>query len=185
MQHQIEQKTKQIREFEGQLDEQRVLCFNCSASLTFLQAQLNKMQASAQEESKGALRRTTMSLICTGMDKLLQQRSNLAIRKEECFKKIRDLGTLPADAQKYVITISWFSHYARYAGTSVKELLKQLNTVNEKLKKYSHVNKKAYDQFVNFSEQRSTLLVRLEEAQTSAKVNACHYNYVTHAPAEN
>jgi structural maintenance of chromosome 3 (chondroitin sulfate proteoglycan 6) len=34
---------------------------------------------------------------------------------------------------------------------------------NEKLKKYSHVNKKALDQFVSFSEQRETLLERKAE----------------------
>jgi len=33
--------------------------------------------------------------------------------------------------------------------------------VNKKLKQYSHVNKKAYDQFVNFSEQRENLLQRM------------------------
>lgn len=40
--------------------------------------------------------------------------------------------------------------------------------MNKKLKKYSHVNKKAYDQYVNFSEQRESLLKRKEELDQGA-----------------
>lgn len=41
--------------------------------------------------------------------------------------------------------------------------MKRLHSVNESLKKYSHVNKKALDQYVSFSEQRETLLQRKNE----------------------
>lgn len=44
--------------------------------------------------------------------------------------------------------------------------------MNESLKKYSHVNKKALDQYVSFSEQRETLLVRkteLDAGQTAIR----------------
>lgn len=41
--------------------------------------------------------------------------------------------------------------------------MKRLHSVNESLKKYSHVNKKALDQYVSFSEQRETLLQRKTE----------------------
>jgi hypothetical protein len=34
----------------------------------------------------------------------------------------------------------------RYAGTEHKELVRLLHACNEKLKKYAHVNKKAFDQ---------------------------------------
>ena len=40
---------------------------------------------------------------------------------------------------------------------------KKLKDANEELKKYSHVNKKALDQFVNFSQQKETLIKRKEE----------------------
>lgn len=45
----------------------------------------------------------------------------------------------------------------------IKDLMKRLHSVNENLKKYSHVNKKALDQYVSFSEQRETLLQRKNE----------------------
>ncbi len=53
-----------------------------------------------------------------------------------------------------------------------KRLMKKLNAANENLKKFSHVNKKALDQYVSFSEQRETILKRKNEidaAQTAIK----------------
>jgi len=41
--------------------------------------------------------------------------------------------------------------------------MKRLDECNQQLKKYSHVNKKALDQFVSFSEQKEKLLGRKEE----------------------
>ena len=46
--------------------------------------------------------------------------------------------------------------------------MKELEKINKELKKYSHVNKKAYDQFLNFSEQRELLLKRKEEVDAGA-----------------
>jgi len=47
--------------------------------------------------------------------------------------------------------------------------MKMLESINRDLKKYSHVNKKAFDQFVNFSEQRESLIERREELDRGAK----------------
>ena len=44
-----------------------------------------------------------------------------------------------------------------------KKLMRKLNEANENLKRFSHVNKKALDQYVSFSEQREALLQRKEE----------------------
>ena len=38
-----------------------------------------------------------------------------------------------------------------------------MKKANEELKKYSHVNKKALDQFISFSEQKEKLIKRKEE----------------------
>lgn len=43
------------------------------------------------------------------------------------------------------------------------QLWKKLQHCNANLKKYSHVNKKALDQFVSFSEQKDRLMSRKEE----------------------
>ena len=51
----------------------------------------------------------------------------------------------------------------------VLQLVKKLHTVNEGLKKFAHVNKKAFEQYNNFTKQRDQLLTRREELDTSAK----------------
>lgn len=53
-----------------------------------------------------------------------------------------------------------------------KKLMKALKAANDNLKKFSHVNKKALDQYVSFSEQRETILKRkgeIDAAQTAIK----------------
>lgn len=67
-------------------------------------------------------------------------------------RKIQELGSLPPAAE-----------LTAYAKKSIPSLMKNLEDINKKLRKYSHVNKKAFDQFVNFSEQRSQLIQRRKE----------------------
>jgi structural maintenance of chromosome 3 (chondroitin sulfate proteoglycan 6) len=69
-------------------------------------------------------------------------------KTEECMRKIRELGTLPGDAE------------TKYANLSLKQLYKKLQQCNQELQKYSHVNKKALDQYLDFSEKKEKLLQR-------------------------
>ena len=78
-------------------------------------------------------------------------------RIQECTKKIRDLGSLPTDA------------FSKYKNMSQKQLFKQLEKANTELKKYSHVNKKALDQFISFSEQKEKLMNRKDELDRGHK----------------
>jgi structural maintenance of chromosome 3 (chondroitin sulfate proteoglycan 6) len=82
----------------------------------------------------------------------------LCISKRETYiRKIQELGSLPPPAE-----------LDKVSGKSISELMRLLETINKKLKKYSHVNKKAFDQYVNFSEQREALLKRKEELDHGA-----------------
>ncbi|CAG5134748.1 unnamed protein product, partial [Candidula unifasciata] len=85
------------------------------------------------------------------LDKISQKQSCLIKKKEECMKKIRDLRSLPSDA------------FEKYQNMSLKQLFKKLESCNQQLKRYSHVNKKALDQFVSFSDQKEKLMKRKEE----------------------
>lgn len=49
------------------------------------------------------------------------------------------------------------------------KLLKKLETVNANLKKYGHVNKKAFEQYNNFTKQREQLRKRGEELDVSQR----------------
>jgi structural maintenance of chromosome 3 (chondroitin sulfate proteoglycan 6) len=70
---------------------------------------------------------------------------------------VQELGSLPS------------AQLETYKNSSIKQLYKHLHECNEKLKKYSHVNKKALDQYVNFSEQRAELLQRKKELDEGAE----------------
>ena len=88
------------------------------------------------------------------------QRSMYISKRETYMHKIQGLGSLPPPAE-----------LEKFANKSISELMKTLDHVNKKLRAYSHVNKKAFDQYVNFNEQRESLLKRKEELdQGAAKV---------------
>ncbi|KAM6347069.1 LOW QUALITY PROTEIN: structural maintenance of chromosomes protein 3 [Alca torda] len=86
-------------------------------------------------------------------------RQGMLLKKEECMKKIRELGSLPQEA------------FEKYQTLSLKQviIIRKLEQCNTELKKYSHVNKKALDQFVNFSEQKEKLIKRQEELDRGYK----------------
>ena len=80
----------------------------------------------------------------------------IAQKREDSIHKIRQLGPLPTGLEQY-------------AKASKSSLMHHLREANETLKKYSHVNKKALDQYLSFSEQRKQLLSRKEEMEKVEK----------------
>nr|XP_024928084.2 structural maintenance of chromosomes protein 3 [Ziziphus jujuba var. spinosa] len=85
------------------------------------------------------------------LEQLLNKRNIFLAKQDEYSKKIRELGPLSSDA------------FETYKRRNVKELLKMLHRCNEQLQQFSHVNKKALDQYVNFTEQREELQKRQAE----------------------
>ncbi|KAI8984689.1 chromosome segregation protein sudA (DA-box protein sudA) [Mycotypha africana] len=90
------------------------------------------------------------------LEENLLKRSLLTQKKEECNANIRDLGVLPDEA------------FEKYSQTyRIEKLLRKLHRVNERLKKYNHVNKKAFEQYGRFTKQQEQLNKRKEELDTS------------------
>ncbi|KAI8824993.1 putative chromosome segregation protein SudA [Fimicolochytrium jonesii] len=108
----------------------------------------------ARNEQQSALK--TLEKHRLVLEKYVSKKTSLMQRKEECMRSIRELGVLPDDA------------WERFEGFNGNKLLKRLHSVNEKLKKYSHVNKKAFEQYVNFTKQRDSLEKRKDELDSSA-----------------
>ncbi|KAL6527888.1 Structural maintenance of chromosomes protein 3 [Orobanche minor] len=98
----------------------------------------DELQATLQDEAKE-------------LEQLLGRKNIYLAKQEEYSKKIRELGPLSSDA------------FEMYKRKSIKELYKQLHKCNEQLQQFSHVNKKALDQYVNFTEQREELQRRQAE----------------------
>lgn len=91
------------------------------------------------------------------MEKSMQKKAALTKQAAECAANIRDLGVLPDEA------------FTKYKNTDSNTVVKKLHKVNEGLKKYSHVNKKAFEQYNSFTKQRETLITRREELDASQK----------------
>lgn len=91
------------------------------------------------------------------MEKSMQKKAALTKQAAECTANIRDLGVLPDEA------------FTKYKNTDSNSVVKKLHKVNEALKKYSHVNKKAFEQYNSFTKQRETLTSRSEELDASQK----------------
>ncbi|CAI8586571.1 unnamed protein product [Vicia faba] len=85
------------------------------------------------------------------LEQLLSRKNTNSAKEEEYTKKIRELGPLTSDA------------FEMYKRKNIKELQRKLHSCNDKLQKFSHVNKKALDQYINFTEQREELQKRQAE----------------------
>jgi structural maintenance of chromosome 3 (chondroitin sulfate proteoglycan 6) len=88
-------------------------------------------------------------------EKNLQKKGILTTQAAQTAKSIRDLGVLPDEA------------FGKYERMEPKTIALRLKKVNDALKKYKHVNKKAFDQYNSFTQQQDALLKRREELNTS------------------
>ncbi|KPP75720.1 structural maintenance of chromosomes protein 3-like [Scleropages formosus] len=133
---QVEQELNELRETEGGTTEIEI------------KEHLKSMERwkNIEKEQNDAINHDTKEL-----EKMTNRQGMLLKKKEECMKKIRELGSLPQEA------------FEKYQTLTLKQLFRKLEQCNTELKKYSHVNKKALDQFVNFSEQKEKLIKRQDE----------------------
>ncbi|AOA62269.1 Multiprotein cohesin complex subunit [Komagataella phaffii CBS 7435] len=88
-------------------------------------------------------------------EKKLSRKLLLVNRRDQINKSIRDLGALPEEA---------FTEYKEYNSS---ELIGLLNKVNQGLKQFSHINKKAWDQYNSFAKKRDELVQRREELDSA------------------
>ncbi|KAM3504787.1 hypothetical protein MY10362_003347 [Beauveria mimosiformis] len=89
------------------------------------------------------------------LEKSLQRKALLTTQAAECAKNIRELGVLPEEA------------FDKYENMEANVITKKLKKVNEALKKYKHVNKKAFEQYSNFTQQEDHLMKRRKELDAS------------------
>jgi len=134
----------QIKDAEKAIDSTVSQTNDTQNELENLKAKIAKHEGKLQNESKNT-------------EKFFTQRNNLLRRQKYCRKRIRDVGVLSRE------------EYSKYDSSTVKALMTQLTKTNEKLKKFSHVNKKALDQYLSFTTQREDLLGRKTELDEGGK----------------
>lgn len=128
-------------------------------------AQIEEVETkiSSRREEKAGLEKVQEELARTierlqkRMESSISKKAALQERAAECAKNIRDLGVLPEEA------------FGRFENTESKIITSRLKKVNEALKKYKGVNKKAFEQYNNFTTQRETLTKRRKDLDTSQK----------------
>nr|WJN25087.1 cohesin complex subunit [Moesziomyces parantarcticus] len=139
----IGEREKRIKTVEAELD-------RLTQSMQDTQASYDKTKSEQAEDARTIARQQK------NVERYLSKRSRLLEQRDRCNQDIRDLGVLPEEA------------FEKYTNTSSDRLLKSLHKVNEALKKFSHVNKKAVEQYNSFTKQRDQLLERRGELEQSA-----------------
>ncbi|KAF4452539.1 structural maintenance-chromosome 3 (chondroitin sulfate proteoglycan 6) [Fusarium austroafricanum] len=89
------------------------------------------------------------------MDKSLRRKAVLTTQAAECAQTIRDLGVLPEEA------------FDKYENMDPGQVSTKIKKVNDALKKYKHVNKKAFEQYNSFTTQQEQLMKRRKELDDS------------------
>ncbi|KAF8648124.1 hypothetical protein AX16_006389 [Volvariella volvacea WC 439] len=141
--HSVEALTKESQKAEKESED-------LTKKLQTLRTNLEQVQTQQSEDARNITKQQKTT------ERFLAKRQMLLNRKDECNRNIRDLGVLPEEA------------FEKYINEKLDRLVKKLHTINEGLKKFAHVNKKAFEQYTNFTKQRDSLLQRREDLDKSA-----------------
>ncbi|KAJ2614036.1 Structural maintenance of chromosomes protein 3 [Coemansia sp. RSA 1365] len=133
----------QLADVHGEMEEK-------TREIAELERQLGEVNSSLESEARRVQKDVEQ------LEKCLAQRSLYLQKKSEYTRNIQDLGVLPEEA---------FRNFNR---TQLPRLAKKLHKTNEKLKKFGHVNKKAFEQFSVFARQRESIQQRKQELDQSA-----------------
>ncbi|KAJ4482444.1 structural maintenance of chromosome protein 3 [Lentinula aciculospora] len=136
--------TKKTQNMEKETDD-------LSNKVQNLMKSLEELQSQQSEDGRNITRQQKVT------ERYLAKRQMLVGRKDECNRSIRDLGVLPEEA------------FEKYTNEKPDRLVRKLHSVSEGLKKFAHVNKKAFEQYNNFTKQRDQLLERRGDLDNSAK----------------
>ncbi|KAJ1970892.1 Structural maintenance of chromosomes protein 3 [Dimargaris xerosporica] len=150
-QRELKSLDRTIRQLEQQIHTTETQLEDHTNSVAELQQNLETSRAEQHEHER------RLENYQKNAEKYLAKRSLLLQKKEECVRSIRELGVLPEEA------------FTKYVETNTQKLIRKLHRANEGLKKYSHVNKKAFEQYSNSTKQRDELLKRQDELNASYK----------------
>ncbi|XP_069194888.1 structural maintenance of chromosomes protein 3 isoform X3 [Procambarus clarkii] len=149
---QLEHSQSEIQRVDARIEEVAVQYKDVEKKVTEHQKKEKSLKSELEKvKSKEKEVMERMEEDAKDLEKMASKQNLLHQKIDECTKKIRDLGSLPSEA------------FDKYQNLATKQLFKKLEGANMELKKYSHVNKKALDQFISFSEQKEKLVMRKEE----------------------
>ncbi|TLD35982.1 chromosome segregation protein sudA [Venturia nashicola] len=149
-QRELKRVSKSLEDLEKKLEEAETAVETRNSQLQELAQNKLDLQNQQQALAKSIEKRQK------DMGKNMQKKAVLTVELANVNREIRELGVLPDEAFE-----------SKYTKMSSDKAIKQLHKVKEDLKKYSHVNKKAFEQYNNFTKQREMLTSRRQELDTS------------------
>ena len=148
-QNELKRVTKIVERLEKDLQKLEKAIDNANAQVAELEHRRAETRQQQEELARSIERQQKRT------EKGLQKKALLTRQAVEVAARIRDLGALPQDA------------FAKYDRMKSDAVVTRLRKVNDALKKYSHVNKKAFQQYEQFTNQRETLSTRRAELDSS------------------
>ncbi|KAF1961017.1 RecF/RecN/SMC protein [Byssothecium circinans] len=148
-QRQLNNIDKTVAAFDSRIEELEARRDKLNADLTDLE------ESRAEKETSNRNLARAIEKHKKGMEKSLQKRAQYKDELAAVQRDIRELGTLPDEA------------YQKYTRWSNDKLVSELDKVNKALRKYSHVNKKAFQQYEDFTKRREALSTRRDDLNES------------------
>jgi structural maintenance of chromosome 3 (chondroitin sulfate proteoglycan 6) len=130
---------------QNELKEMNALIAKKRAECSALEKTVEEQREATQEQQE------QINEVTARLDKLLNKRSMLRETVSSKQRMMRDLGTLPRREMEEVRSLN------------EKQLEARRDKVSAQLKKYSKVNRKAIEQYLNFNERREQLMERKDE----------------------
>ncbi|KAI8916910.1 RecF/RecN/SMC [Entophlyctis helioformis] len=150
-------------DYDAELDKTATLLAASISRLVVIDEDLDTLKAKIGEHSDKLEKLRVEQAECTRamdrqhrkIEKFMSRKAVLVQQKEDALRHIRELGVLPEEA------------FEKYQTENSKLLVKELHKVNEALKTFGHINKKAYEQYSNFAQQKETLQGRKADLDKS------------------
>jgi len=141
----VEAVQTKLRESESSIEQ-------ATTQLTELSQQKTAKQQEQEDIAKG------IEAHQRKMERSMAKKARLNESAAETARNIRDLGVLPEQA---------FDKKYDPSRLDSATAMQRLHKIKEALKKFSHVNKKAFEQYENFTKQQDTLSKRRSELNSS------------------
>ncbi|TKA81051.1 Chromosome segregation protein sudA [Cryomyces minteri] len=143
-QHELSRATEALTAIEAKLQEAEDAIEAANTNLTAAEQRKSDKKKS-QEVLAQAIEKHSKR-----MEKSMAKRALLMTKAADATLNIRELGVLPEDA------------FTKYQNIASDRAIRRLHKLKEQLKKYAGVNKKAFEQYNNFTRQRDVLQKRRE-----------------------
>ena len=151
----------EIESNQSKIDDLKIQMSSLESEIATYKAQISNLLttlASDKDALSTALKRAAQ--VSEDIEKLFGEMASVQSKKEDLQKRLREIGILPtalgAGGQE------WMDEYGRL---TLEQCRDELVKEKQKLARFDHVNKKALDQFLSFTEEKEKFATRKEQME--------------------